>query len=478
MRNFKTYLSAIAVFALLFTSCSKDNENNPALDNEKATLTFGALVNDLVANRAASKQALADLPECTDDVPAYVEIALSLNGSDVVGTVSDPFRVDLVAGQIFTEEVAELELDPNVYSLDYFTVHNAAGEMIWIAPQTGSALGEFVDVTLPLSIDLRAGVKKYVDVSVLCYDDRDVNEYGYLFFELDTNEAIKFCIFGNYCPPSEGGRHYPASYSVSVWSGTDATGTVLYTDVQNQTGYYDNGDYYAEPLCFALPDTAGEDDYYFEITLRSSDEYGNVQETVIRQGSINDVIVKGFFDGENNLDYYHFREGCDGDDSPPIFEDPDSPADYYKTCAYPMNGSNSVALAYFEVQDNILKATILAAGVTPNQPHMQHIHGHDDNSNSTCPPASADTNNDGYISLAEGLPYYGGVQLALTNEDNTTYPVANGEGFYSYQRTFDLTGVSLSDWENLSVVVHGRNVGGSYDASLPIACGQVNNLNH
>ncbi|MCM4160273.1 hypothetical protein FHG64_04185 [Antarcticibacterium flavum] len=475
MKNFKLYLSAVAVFAMLFTSCSKD-ETNPSIEGEKATLTFGALVNDLVANRAASKQAVADLPECTDDTPAFVEIALSLNGTDVVGDVENPFRVDLVSGQIFTKEVAELELDPNVYSLDYFTVHNADGDVIWIAPQTGSALGEFVDVTLPLSIDLRAGVKKYVDVPVLCYDNRDVNEYGYLFFELDTNQAIKFCIFGNYCPPSEGGRHYPAEYSVSVWSGTDATGTPLYTDVQNQTGTYDNGDFYAEPLCFALPDTDGTDDYYFEITLRSSDEYGNVEERVIRQGSINDVIVKSFFDGDDNLDYYHFREGCDGDDGPPIFETPGSEAEYYATCAYPMNNSNSVALAYFEVKDNMLKATILAAGVTPNQQHPQHIHGPEDGSNATCPPMSADANGDGLISLAEGLPYYGGVQLSLNNEDGS-FPTANAAGFYNYQRTFDLTGTSLSAWENLAVVVHGRNVGGSYDATLPVACGQVNNLN-
>jgi hypothetical protein len=81
-----------------------------------------------------------------------------------------------------------------------------------------------------------------------------------------------------------------------------------------------------------------------------------------------------------------------------------------------------------------------------------------------------------YISLEEGLPYYGGVQLALNNEDGT-YPMANGAGFYEYQRTFDLNEMSLSDWENLAVVVHGRNVNGSYDASLPVACGQVNNLN-
>lgn len=475
MKNFKNYLSFVAIIALLFTSCSKD-EQTGIVDTEKATLSFGAIINDLVANRAASKQAMSDLPECSEDDPFYIEIILTRNGSPVVGSIATPFRVDLVAGQIYTKDVPELELDPAMYSLGYLTVHNAGGDVIWIAPQTDSSLGEFVEMGLPMDIDLRAGVKKYVDVPVLCYDNRDVNEYGYLFFDLDTNRAIKFCVFGNFCPPNEPGRHYPASYSVSVWSGTNATGTPLYTNVPNQTGYYDNGDYYAEPLCFALPDTDGTDDYYFQITLRSSDEYGNVEERIIRQGDINDDVVRSFFDGEDNLDYYHFSEGCDGDDSPPIFEDPDSPADYYKTCAYPMNGSNSIALAYFEVKDNVLKATVLAAGVTPNQQHPQHIHGKEDGSNATCPPASADTNGDGLISLVEGLPYYGGVQLALDNEDGS-FPTASAAGFYSYQRTFNLSGVSLSAWENVAVVVHGRNVNGSYDATLPVACGQVNNLN-
>lgn len=476
MKNLKTSLSFIAIIALLFTSCSKENDGLGNPDADKVTLTFGAIVNDLVTNRSSDKQSTGDIPECSSDTPAFVEVVVSQNGTNIVGSISSPFQIDLVSGQIFTEEVAELELVPGNYTLDHFTVHNSAGDIIWVAPKSNSEMAGFVESALPLNIDLNAGVKKYVDVSVLCFDNRDVNEYGYLFFDLDTNEAIKFCIFGNYCPPAEGGRHYPASYSVNVWYGTDASGTPLYTDVQNQTGYYDNGDYYAEPLCFALPDTAGEDDYYFEITLTSSDEYGNVEERVIRQGSINDLIVKSFFDGEDSLEYYHFREGCEGEDETPIFENPQSPADYYKTCAYPMNGTTSVALAFFEVQNNMLKATILAAGVTPNQQHPQHIHGPEDGSNATCPPASADTDGDGFISLVEGLPYYGGVQLSLVNEDGT-FPTANAAGFYNYQRTFDLSGESLSAWENLAVVVHGRNINGTYEASLPVACGQVDNLN-
>ena len=473
MKRISYYLCYVAVLAMLFTSCSKEEDNLVSNDTEKATLSFGAILNDLAQQSNNKQSSTDDLPACTDGATAaYVEIALYEGATAVVGTTEDPFRVDLVNGQIFTKEVPELELEPGTYSLEHFMVYDAAGNLLWVAPR-GGVLAEFIENPLPLSIELGAGVKKYVDVSVLCYDDRDVIEYGYLFFDIDTNEAIEFCVFGNYCPPS--GRHYPAEYSVSVWSGTNASGTPLYTNVSNTTGYYDNGDFYAEPLCFALPDREGLDEYYFEITLRSSEEYGDVTERVIRRGMINDVIVKEFFDGDNNLDYYHFREGegC-GDDSTPIFEDPESESEYYKTCAYPINGSKSVALTYLEVDGDMLKATVLAAGVTPNQTHPQHIHGLDSGANATCPPASADANNDGYISLAEGLPYYGGVKLALDNEDGS-FPMANSSGFYTYERTFDLNGADFN-WENLAVVVHGMNVGGTYVPTMPTACGEVANL--
>ncbi|NJW53484.1 hypothetical protein [Salinimicrobium oceani] len=473
MKKISNYLCFIALFAMVFTSCSKEEENVTANDPDKATLSFGAILKDL-ANQSNKQSSTDDLPACTEGaVAAYVEIALYEDGQPVVGSTSTPFRVDLVGGQVFTEEVPELELEPGTYSLEHFMVYDTNGNLLWVAPR-GGVLAEFVANPLPLNIDLGAGVKKYVDVSVICYDDRDVREYGYLFFDIDTNEAIEFCIFGNYCPPS--GRHYPAEYSVSVWSGTSASGTALYTNVSNETGYYDNGDFYAEPLCFALPDTDGLDEYYFEITLRSSDEYGTVTERVVRRGTINDDIVRAFFDGDDNLDYYHFREGegC-GDDSTPIFEDPESDSVFYKTCAYPMNGSNSVALTYLEVNGDVLKATVLAAGVTPNRTHPQHLHGFDDGTNSQCPPMSADTNSDGFISLEEGAPYYGGVQLSLNYEDET-FPVADANGIYTYQRTFDLSEMDLPSWEDMAVVVHGRMVNGTYQATLPVACGQVSNL--
>ena len=475
MKRISYYLCFIALLAMVFTSCSKEEENLVSNDTDKATLSFGAILNDL-ANQSNNKQSSTDdLPACTDGATAaYVEIALYEGATAVVGTTEDPFRVDLVNGQIFTEEVPELELEPGTYSLEHFMVYDAGGNLLWVAPR-GGVLAEFIENPLPLSIELGAGVKKYVDVSVLCYDDRDVVEYGYLFFDIDTNKAIEFCIFGNYCPPS--GRHYPAEYSVSVWSGTNASGTPLYTNVSNTTGYYDNGDFYAEPLCFALPDKEGLDEYYFEITLRSSDEYGDVEERVIRRGAINDDIVKNFFDGENNLDYYHFREGegC-GDDSTPIFEDENPETKFYATCSFPLNNTVSVAWTYLTLEGNTLTAQVFGLGMTPGQEHLQHIHGFTDGSNSECPPMSADADGDGLISLTEGAPYYGGVLLPLDYSDGT-FPTANTSGNYQYTRTFDVSGMDLPDLEHLSVVAHGKIVDGTYVPTLPVACGQINNLN-
>lgn len=476
MKIFKLCFAYLAVFALLFTSCSKEEASGQDVDAEKVTLTFGAIINDLT-RAATSKQAVDDIPACSDDVPYYVEITLMQGDDYAVGTSNDPYRVNLAAGQIFTVEDPALELTPGNYTLDHFAVFNEEGTLIWVAPRTGGELTSFVDNALPLNIDLRAGVKKYVDVSVLCFDDRLVNEYGYQFFELDTNRAIEFCIFGNYCPPS--GRHYPAAYNVNVWYGTNAQGTPLYSNVSNVTGQYDNGDYYADPLCFALPDGDGQDNYYFEITMEDSDAYGDVENRMIRRGVITDDEVRNLFDGEGNLDYYHFRVGCENNDSPPLLQDPESDVVMYKSCLTPLNNSGSLAFGYFEFVNNTMKATVIATGVTPNQPHPQHIHGFTDGSDATCPPANAADDDpqgdDRYISLSEGAPFYGPVLLSL-DYANGEFPVANSAGHYIYERTFNRSPNSFPGPESLAVVVHGRMVDGNYQPSLPVACGEIKDV--
>ncbi|MFO7720218.1 MAG: vanadium-dependent haloperoxidase [Gillisia sp.] len=179
-----------------------------------------------------------------------------------------------------------------------------------------------------MAIELNAGVKKYVQVSVLCFDNRFVNEYGYLFFDLNPNRAIEFCIFGNYC--DETGRHYPAAFSVNIWAYSNgATGAQLYTNLSNTVAMNDAGDYAGTPLCIALPDTAGLDEYYIEISLLNSDAYGNVTEGVIRSGVITDEDVRNLFDGADATNYFHFREGaCNLSDSPDLFSDDGTSLNY------------------------------------------------------------------------------------------------------------------------------------------------------
>lgn len=478
-------MAFMALFAMLFTSCSKD-ENVPT-NSEKGSLSFATLLNDMVSNKAAVKQAMA-IPACSDDTPAFVEVVLS--GTEDVGTMDNPLVVSVnptpgnydgdPEAEYFTDESSDLQLEPGSYVLEYFAVWNGdpsdpASELIWIAPHDGGSLASFVDDALPKNISLGAGVKKYVDVEVLCFDDRIVNEYGYLFFDIEDTQAIEFCIFGNFCPPS--GRHYPAAYSVDVWNWEDGMiGDPIHTDLTATVAQDDNGDWAASPVCMALPDTDGDDEYYFEITLLSSDAYGQVTEEVIRTAVLTDAEVRNFFDGEDRVDYFHFREGCEGGDTPPIFDDPNDEVTMYRACLDDTNNSGAVVFAYLEQEGNTLRTNIFAFNVE-NATHGQHIHGLDDkNANSTCPPGSA-SGDDNITTMAEGLPYYGGVKIPLQN-DLGEYPSAVG-GTYSYTHTLTLgsdgiiSAEDLGPLENRSIVVHGLTVGGSYDGSLPIACAEI-----
>lgn len=359
MKKLNFYTCFLVISALIFTSCSRDEEGLAPSENEKATISFGALLNDLDI-----KQAIGDIPTCSEDDVVYVEIVLSSGGVDMIGSEGDPFRIDLVAGELFTEEVAELELDAGAYSLDYFSVHSTDGTVLWVAPMAGSELASLVDNPLPLDINLGPGVKKYVDVSVLCFDDRIVNQYGYLFFELDANQAIEFCVFANYCDDT--GRHYPGAYSVDVWNYSDGQmGSAIYSDVTNTVELNDQGDYASSPVCFVLPDTSGEDEYYFQITLLSSDAYGEVTESVIREGVITDEDVRSLHIGDDDADYYHLREGCGSTDSPDIFaestsEPPVIDRDTEIYIYFDASGSmNSTLAPLQDMRSNLLKAALL-----------------------------------------------------------------------------------------------------------------------
>lgn len=317
----------------IVASCSKDDTGTLVNEKDFATLTFGAVINDLINKKDGLKQAIHDLPECSDATPSYVAVAMS--GTAAVGTIENPLIVSLSITpgdfnndgdeEYVTMESPDLELEPGAYSLDFFAVYDDNDNLLWLAPTEGGGLSDWVNA-LPLEFDLGAGVKKYLDVDVLCYDVRYVSQYGYLFVDLEPTEVLEFCVYGNIC--GNDGMHEPAQFRFDVWTYSgdpeEPHGVALFNENDpfiNTVGVTDDGDPYADALCVFLPDTPGEDLYYGEISII---EDGSTR--MIRHGHFSDANVREFFIGEDRKDFYHFREGnCNIEDSHPIFDEAEAP---------------------------------------------------------------------------------------------------------------------------------------------------------
>lgn len=337
MEKLNYYFLRFALAAIFFSSCSKEDETVNT-GEDFATLSFSTALNQMLNEQGVLKGHLDDVPNCINGEPAYVQVALKDSEGNWVadedGDDNNFIDIPVIYNNDediwFTESSMDLELPQGIYSLEYFGVLTENDEVLWIAPRENDDYGpisfqDFVSDPLPISIDLRNGVKKYVNVEVLCFDDRLVNEYGYLFFDIDTTEIINFCVFGNYC--TENGRHYPANFRIDIWTYSgdpdSPMGTPLFDENNpfiNVVGTYDNGDDFAEPICIALPNKEGEDSYYAEISLIDFNS-GETEGELIRSGVFSDQDVMNLYSGAENTEYYHFREGgCTTVDSPALLD--------------------------------------------------------------------------------------------------------------------------------------------------------------
>lgn len=488
MTHFKNYMAGIAVMALLFTSCSKD-EDPAAVDEDptKSSLSFGAILKDFAEDKAATKDHTDDLPECSDGVPTTVQVALKdADGNWVAGENGDDHEfieipVNPTPGDYdddgvetwFTQESDELELDAGIYTIEYFAVLDSGGNTLWIAPRENDDYGNaafqnFVDDALPVSVDLRNGVKKYADVEVLCYDEHFANDYGYMFFDFGDVDISTLCVFGNVCPNGDG-RHAPAHFRFDVWmySGDAANprGTPLFNENDpyiNNVGTYDNGDDYAEPLCVALPDYPGEDVYYGEISL--IDDNGNL--TLIRSGQFTEETVDALFDeATNTAEPYHFREDCDSRDTPPIFQDPEEDVMVYCSFLDSMNDSDIKGTTFLELDGNTLRVISSARNLESGDTYNYNLHGLE-NGSSTCPPSSADENGNGIIDFGEAEPYYGPVVMDFGN-----YPTggSNVHGTIFYEQVFELSDEEVDALSGQGEI-EDRSIVFSND-EMPVSCG-------
>ncbi len=333
MKQLKLYLGVLAMFAMLFTSCSKEETGATPGENanDSATLQFGAVLNDL-ANKAMNTKAHFDaIPDCSDAEPAVAVVEFSFGETTRTVTVDimeDEQGYFTAYDEMFKVPVGD---EPTEVTLHSFMVYDGAtegegpffddenGNLIWLAPSEEGNPGLFdgyVDEALPKIFMVDAGTKPYIDVEVLCFDRRMVNEYGYPFFDISPKELYPLCFFANYCTDS--GRHYVGNYSVSVWY-NDGEGEPiqLYTDSTPMTGMT-GGEYSADPLCLVVPESPFDDpdmDYItYQVTPRSwADSYGTIDEEPMMEVHLSWTDIKALLDEDGNdetTDYIHIFINC------------------------------------------------------------------------------------------------------------------------------------------------------------------------
>lgn len=149
-------------------------------------------------------------------------------------------------------------------------------------------------------------------------------------------------------------------------------------------------------------------------------------------------------------------------------------------------GANGNAKLTINAGATSLFVQINATGLEAGGPHLAHIHGLFSNVtsgtpvNSTTPTINNDTDNDGFIELAEGLPSYGPILIDFGNIDpdqdgsiafSQTFDLTNS-AIYSggYGRT-DLLGANLGSFDLREIVIHGMSVAPGIGAGTP---GEVN----
>ena len=130
--------------------------------------------------------------------------------------------------------------------------------------------------------------------------------------------------------------------------------------------------------------------------------------------------------------------------------------------------ANAEATLIYDDIAQTLAIDLIASGLDDGV-HPQHIHGLvDPNRDSVSPTAEADTDGDGFVELAEGVPAYGPVILPLVDADGM-FPTSS-DGGYQFSMTYDLTnasvfgdGFGIEDLapemlELREIVIHGQNV--------------------
>ena len=403
MKHFKTSIAWLALLALIFTSCSKEESDGVTDNSDKVQLTFSALMNSF---NSQNKQ--ADAVVCREDAPAYIMVGIS-SDMNVIPSADQLIKVGVKNnnGSWETTYSDDLAMPAGTYYLQHFVVYDANDQVLWVAPRDGGTFASSVTDALPLQIDLIAGTKPYIAVDVLCFIPREETAYGYPFFDFNVVRVENsYCLFVNYCDDATG-REYPAHFSVEIWSdGFDGTPVNIANNMNtiSMAGGYPS----ASVLCVPLPDL-GDDTYYARVTVQNHQLLPYVSDPEADYFQF--TFTQADIDAQELMTpaYEHVRFNCE----PPYGEPPCEPG----TVLGDTNGDCKV-----DCRDTNSCPNDPCPGLDPSvDPDGDCIPNNEDNCPDTYNPDQEDRDHDGFGDVCDLCP-------DVASDENLECPVIPGNG--------------------------------------------------
>jgi hypothetical protein len=171
----------LLVFTIVFTACQKNEPTNaPPVEVEV----------EFVINQTdfGTLKSTDDVPLCVDD--PWVEVEFTINGV----TYTSP--IFTVGGMVLTQAI---KLPVGTYTMTYFVVKNASGEIVRAAPLPTTEFHHLMENPLDLTIEVEGFIKKQLIIDVLCYEDLYFEAFGFTWFELNDVKIERQCFFGDIC---------------------------------------------------------------------------------------------------------------------------------------------------------------------------------------------------------------------------------------------------------------------------------------
>lgn len=145
----------------------------------------------------------------------------------------------------------------------------------------------------------------------------------------------------------------------------------------------------------------------------------------------------------------------------------------YKANLVELNSSGGSGTGTLTVSEDgeTMRIQVNASGLNLDGPHAMHIHGIVDGdtvSASTCPTMADDANGDGVLTVLEGAPKYGAVQVSLTTSGDTS-----AESVLAVERfpagtaiNYDRSGIAIPaalkpELSKVHFVIHGLDENGN-----------------